>query len=383
MICLSVRDMEDKDLLRSFWELKLHCIRRAFPSEKTCDDLIGYLKWIGKVAQAIFLRTKIPECPLVPVMVNDKLAPFDGPLRFMNEFYAVGRRNREFSMVESRACAQISNISRSLPYPSKDQVIESIKKSVKIFTTKTEVNAEALLEYRKGLQAQRTALGPLKKNKTHVSMVSSGSLESSRSHGGRSKVLISAARRFTDLLLDFESIKELIDKTDQFGIRILRSETVEMAKILLAKNTYSRVPTLGDILYLKVNEISSIWDTSLNTQAVPRELGHLLNLAASILMTENGYYNPAPKWTLGIMYFDCVLPRFTLQNVIRVRAGVSVESGLKARLTTSGSAAFAHLSQLPANLLREYLSKDPFMKIGFDESEKFWELLKLYERTTK
>jgi hypothetical protein len=342
------------------------------------------VKWLGKVAQAIFLGAAWKEPPIPLIMDGENIAPFSGPLQFLSDFFHLGRRNRKFTVAEARVCAQIANLPRALPYPSQDQVIKSVKESIKIFSTDKKCAPEAIRAYRQGLTIERELLGNLESKKTHVSMVSTGALESSRKEGGRSKVLISFARKFTDLLLDFDEIKPLIDKVDQFGNRIFRSETIEGAKELLKRNPYNRVPTYGDLMYVKLEDLAIHFDLALKERYVPRELGHILNLSASTLIIEVVTYVPEPRFHGNVMFFEPgPLPRFVLTNRLRVRAGLSIEAGLKTRLTTSASAAFAHLSQLPANLMRDYLGKDPFMKVGFQESEKLWEVLKQYRKVTQ
>lgn len=95
---------------------------------------------------------------------------------------------------------------------------------------------------------------------------------------------------------------------------------------------------------------------------------------------EVGHYSEQPTMTLGIMSFGTRNIKFRLNvESLPVRAGLSVEKGLKTRLTTSAMTAFSHLSQLPANYMRETLSQDPFLKTGLDEPDKLWQVLKAYK----
>jgi len=113
---------------------------------------------------------------------------------------------------------------------------------------------------------------------------------------------------------------------------------------------------------------------------VPKYLGNILNLTASMLIREYGDYSPKPQFLHGIMFFDADNVKFKLKRIPSVRADVSTEAGMKARLITAASAAFAHLSQLPANHMRDWLSQDPFHRVGFEESDKLWEVLKTYRK---
>jgi hypothetical protein len=383
MMCLAVRDLSNVETLQAFYQLKLWAITHAFPSDRTLDRVIEYFKWLGKMAQALFLGVKPPESQIQPVLsANGSLLPFVGPFQFISDFYIEGRRRRTMSSAEARALAQIGNLPRALPYPSRDQVTDTIAKSVAAFQQQNKTTKQARKNYAKGLTAQYTALGRPKAQKTHVSMVNSASLEYSRTDGGRSKLLVKLTRSYTDKIVDLDELEHIIDKVDQFGDVILSRTTFEMAKVLLRTQVYLRTPTIGDILYLTVQDIPGVWSENLNQRAVPKQLGPILNLTASMLIREIGDYSPRPEFHCGIMVFpEGSLPIFALTGKIRVRAGVSIEAGLKARLTTAASVAFAHLSQLPSNALRKVLAKDPFMKVGFEESEKLWEVLKAYRAT--
>jgi hypothetical protein len=381
MICLSVRDMNDESLLKSFYALKLWAITNAFPSDRTLDRVVEYFKWLAKVCQALFLGQKPPDVPTLSCFDDHDghLRPFAGPLQFVDEFYQSGRRRRQMDTAEARALAQLGSLSRALDYPSKEQIITDLEQSVNRFTEAKTSDTESLARYRKGLIAQYEALGRPKPTRTHVSLVANACLESSRSQGGRSKYLVHHTRAYTDAVIDFEVLHQLSGRVDQFGRELVSKLTIVMAEELLKHNVYLRNPTYGDFLFVKAEDLEIVWQENLCKQTAPKELGHLLNLTASALILEMGHYKPRPSFCEKIMSFPAnSRPVFHLTERLRVRAGVSIESGLKSRLATSAQAAFAHLSQLPANALRGALSKDPFLKVGFMESEKLWEVLKAY-----
>lgn len=131
---------------------------------------------------------------------------------------------------------------------------------------------------------------------------------------------------------------------------------------------------------MKPHELEGVWKQTLNSrQRVPTKLADLLTLTSSKLILEVGSYNNEPEIIHGVLTFKTKDNVFLPNKTIPVKAGISIEAGLKSRITTSGWAAFAHLSQLPANYMREILSRDPFVRIGFQEQEKFWEVLKIYK----
>jgi hypothetical protein len=64
-------------------------------------------------------------------------------------------------------------------------------------------------------------------------------------------------------------------------------------------------------------------------------------------------------------------------------ASVSIESSLKARMVTTAPSSITEIGQLCNNALREHLSKDPFLRVGFNEPDKLWEVLKAYAKYSK
>jgi DNA-binding transcriptional regulator/RsmH inhibitor MraZ len=381
MICLSVHDLSDRDLLEAFWKFKLKIIEFAFSSPTSVDETTECLKALGKACQALFLRVKPPEIPLRDIISeNGRLLPFEGPLSFINDLLPIrGYDRRKLSYNEARILAQIGNSPRGLSYPSTNQVRKSIEETIEIVTTKETPKPGAINLYKKGLEAVRTSIGKRKSNRTHVSLVASGSSEASRNQGGRARVLVISARRTTDLEVPDEC--NLVGMFDQFGEEIISKTTWELFKLKMKKNIYLRNPTLGDLLFVKPGELEENLNRSLNENfTVPKELAKILNLTASKLIRSNGSYDPPCVEIFNTIAFSSNKTRYRLEVPLQVKADVSIESGLKARLITAPQAAFAHLSQLPANLLREYYSQDPFHRVGFEESDKLWEVLKAYSK---
>jgi hypothetical protein len=257
---------------------------------------------------------------------------------------------------------------------------------VDTFTSTFKVEDSALESYKDGLNAIAHGIRS-RPDQTHVSLLNSGKLESSRKSGGGASVLVYHTRQFTDRELTPEVIKELTGKRDQFGLFLIEPSTAILALELLRYPwQYTVNPTLGDILYVQSFELREIWDINLRPfgKRVPTKLGNLLNLTASMLMLEAGYFDQPFTMIQGIMAFETKINRFKLhEDFLPVRADVSIESGLKTRLTTSAMTAFSHLSQLPANLMREYLSKDPFHRTGFEEPDKLWQVLKAYKKAIR
>jgi hypothetical protein len=388
-LCLSITDLSDIEVLKSFNTLKVWLVQHAFITDSNCDDSLEYIKWLGKCCQGVFLRT--PPSPFEkfdPVLDQDGcLAPFNGPLRYISDMIlSYSRRKIPLTYEMARQLSQIGNIPRGLPYPSKEQSKASVKETVETMTSQFSPKPEALETYNRGLSSVINGIRA-KPARSHVSLLNSGKLESSRRTGGGASVLVIHTRKYTDVVLTEEIIDSLTGKFDQFGLLLIDPTTAELAKSLLRQPWKFTVnPTLGDLLYIQPENISNIWEVNLNIggKRVPTQLAHLLNLTASMLMLEVGIYSNPFTMVHGIMCFETRVNRFKLRDrFLHVRADVSIESGLKTRLTTSGMAAFSHLSQLPANYMREFLAKDPFHRTGFEEPDKLWQVLKTYKKVVQ
>jgi hypothetical protein len=280
----------------------------------------------------------------------------------------------------------MGNAPRSLPHPSLEQAKADVESTVSAFTSECNPSKEALDKYRNGITSILESLNKRPPTHSHVSLVSSGKLDASRSQGGGAAILVGHTRKYTDTVLTEQVLSDLTGRYDQFGRYLIDPLTNIIAKRLLGYDggdrpqAYTCTPTLGDILYVKPHEIESVWKQTLNSkQRVPTQLANLLTLTSSKLIQEVGSYNNEPEVIHGVLTFKTKLNVFEPNKIIPVKAGISIEAGLKSRVTTSGWAAFAHLSQLPANYMRDVLSRDPFVRIGFQEQEKFWEVLKIYK----
>jgi len=383
MICLSTSDLKDKELIKGFNEFKVWCINRAFYNEESLDNVILYIKWLAKASQSVFLKAITPDEPeMKPARLNGMIVPFVGKLSFISDFIQNGRRKSQLDSNQARSLAQIANTNRALPYPSARQISQSVKDTVEAFTSTFKPSKDALKTHRLGLNVIRETLGKTAGRRTHSSLVNKGTVECSRKDGGRSAYLVAAARMSTNLVLTDE-MESLVGRRDQFGNCYIDRTTWELSRVLLSRNDYKIPPTLGDILFVQPEELEEQWQYALNEgKRVPLHLALVLNATASKLVLVLGDYSQKHTILYGLLTFgpELVPIRFELKRTVLVKADVSVESGLKTRLTTSAMAAVAHLTQLPSNTMRAYLSKDPFCRVGFEESEKLWEVLKQYRK---
>jgi len=384
MICLAVNNINNVDAVRSFSALKVFCARKAFYSSSELDQVLLYLKWLTKVSQTVLLKGVFPEMPALiaqegPFMFEGHLAPFTGELAFISHYFTTNsRRMNRLSYDEAKGCAQIASASRALPYPSPAQVAASVDETISLVIKKNPPNEDALAKYREGLRGL-VSLTPAPKNqRTHCSLISKGCAENPRSEGGRSRLLISVARLCTDLPL--ESAVDLIDYFDQFGNRLVYKKSLDImtSAIAMRANYYKRAPNLGDILYVKPDEAGDVIARVEICNAVPKMLGKIMSMIASKMMLSKGSYSEPCTIIHGAICFKHTEVTFKLEKPIFVKADVSIEAGMKTRLITAAEAAVAHLGQLPANYMRKYLSQDPFTRVGFEEAEKLWIVLKDY-----
>lgn len=388
-LCLATKDLYDLSLLAACSDLKVALVIKALGSDWNLDNAISYIKWLTKSCQFCLLRAIPQEPPVDPIIGKEgNLLPFVGQWSFVSDLI-LGRSRRRNSLTtkQARFLSQLGNAPRAMPHPSVEQTKVDIKTTVDAFTSEHNPSRAALDKYQKGISSIIEDCGEKKPTSAHVSLVSSGKLEASRLQGGGAAILVARTRQYTDRVLDPELLDRLEEKTDQFGQWLIDPLTMIIARRLLGweggkPSVYTCHPTVGDILYLKANEIESVWRTTLNSrQRVPVKLAQLLTLTASKLILEVGSYSKEPEIIENIMTFNGRDPPvFTPDELIKCRAGVSIEAGLKSRLTTSGWAAFAHLSQLPANYMRNVLTHDPFVRIGFLDADKLWEVLKIYRK---
>jgi hypothetical protein len=388
-LCLSVKDLNNPLLLKAANSLKIALIKRALGSDSNLDETISYIKWLGKSCQYVLLRAICPEPPgLSPILDSQgTLLPFVGQWSFVSRLVLSRKRRKQpLTTYQARFLGQMGNEPRSLPHPSLEQAKADVESTVRAFTSECHPSKPAMDKYRHGITSILEGINQRPPTHSHVSLVSSGKLDASRSQGGGAAILVAHTRKYTDIVLTERVLLDLTNKFDQFGRLLIDPLTLLIASSLLGyqenvrPQAYTCTPTIGDILYVKPHEIESVWKQTLNSsQRVPTKLADLLTLTSSNLIQEVGSYNNEPKIVHGVLTFETKINVFKPNKIIPVKAGISIEAGLKSRVTTSGWTAFAHLSQLPANYMRNVLSRDPFVRIGFQEQEKFWEVLKIYK----
>lgn len=385
VLCLACEEQSDRMMLESLAELKIWAMKLTL-KERSADSALAYLKWVAKAAQACFLNTSIPELPAArPGKFLGQVLPFAGPLRFITDLI-LGRRDRAagITLEEGRAIAQVASLGRALPYPSKDQVKASVKDVIELTKeAPSEIPSVVAERYKEGLRFIATRIKGKISTQTHCSLAASGSLESSRSAGGRGADLVRLAKPACNLILTEELINMIVDKRDVFGFVPMSLLMAHVVRDKMSQNP-EKVPRLGHFLYRQAVDIEEIWENCDSTSKPPKELPKIFNLVCSDDLLSHGHYTGSYESIHGMLLFGAERKQIVFVpncTHLPVKADVSVEAGMKTRLTTSAMTSYVHFGQQVGHVLRAYLRDDPFLQVGFEEPDKLWEVLKQYRKS--
>jgi hypothetical protein len=402
-ICLATEHLHTPSLMKCMWNLKKwyvnHFIRKP-------DQALTYLKFLGKYCQALALDSDVPDIesyfPFVRHSANGQLTltdlPFYGDLRFIKE--SIAQRAR-LGVEQVRTLVQISSVNRALPYPSLEQVKESIRNTVSIMTSNYRVSHTYLNMYRKAIMDYKGLISTMNHGrapvtKTHVSVTSSSAYESTKSDGGRAFVAMARIKLLARRPVVLETLVNMQDLMDPYyGVPVddlLISKVKQYFPNLLKDNGS---PLLyGDILYTTTTsndrlvglevifeQIKSGFIT--NPPCLQRWL--LWEASTNGYLLKRGQYNIEPSIQLEhgfFLYHKSTKGqlKFKLNKPVPVRLALSIESGMKTRLTTSSLAAVTTLLQPLRHIVDNYLSADPSLRVGIEEADKLWEVLKAYRK---
>lgn len=388
VLTLAVEDLDEQELLESLYELKLWSVRTTLYYKST-DEVSKYFKWIAKSAQAAFLGSQVPELPNIhPGRYQGKVVPFTGQLDFISKIL-LGERSRKqgLKLEEARSVAQVSALSRSLPYPSETQVSEDVERVIDLtIESAPKVPIGVLNEYRTGLARIKARCGDkVISTKTHMSLSTSGCFENSNSNGGRGRYITRMAKRPCNLLITKEIMLLIEGTVDVFGREIWPKHLTPLIDNMMLSDPNFK-PKLGMYLYHAGDRVQEIKDRNKEQDQVPEALADIINNVMSYdLLRVGDYYvsetvkAPSIRFN-GLLCFKKGITPFFKPGVkqLPVKADVSIEAGLKSRMTTSAMASYVHFGQQVGHLLRSYLRKDPFLQVGFEEPDKLWEVLKQY-----
>jgi hypothetical protein len=359
-------------MLTAVWELKRWFLFTG-RTESGADLVCRYGKYLSKVCQALLLNTDVPEAE--PGFPSESIYDQVETLKFIGLMIKQGRRQQDLTGRGAFILAQMAQMGRAGPYPSQGMVKDAVKASLEYVSVKPSVLSDGVLaRYREGLEAVRNRLRPPGKG-VHVSLSGSGSVENPREDGGKGAYMADLARSFHDVDATHELLEELSGLHDCFGEIVFPDAVLQLAVNRIASGNRVKI---GDVAYVPVFEFSGI---NFLEDRVPFGLAKILLHVASGDMLRFGSFDKKPvKTCLGTPLFrEKGIAKFVPNiSAIPVKASISIESAGKSRLVTSNPAAYTQLGQPLNHFMRQWLSQDPFCRIGFDEGDKLWELLKSY-----
>jgi len=183
------------------------------------------------------------------------------------------------------------------------------------------------------------------------------------------------ARKLALVEVTSKDIGGVVGLTDCLGEEVIHLDTARAAAKAISEGA---VVNWGDLLYTPLTEFIR---RDLESDLVPFGLAKILLLVSSADLLKFGYFDKPsePNPTLMPLFRDKGIKVFLPQiEAIPVTAGLSIESAGKSRLVTSNPAAYTQIGQTLNHFMRNWLSKDPFCRVGFEEADKLWEVLKSY-----
>jgi hypothetical protein len=390
-LLLAVYDqLDDPELLAACYRLKLWLITVGVRNPGAANR---YLKWLGKSVQQIFLGD-MPSpgesyFPGIGRNNSTRWTPFQGPLEWINDLFCEKQPIRQFTAKEYQTLSQIGNSVRALAYPTHKDTEASLQKVIATVSCAPPAISEMdKAIYKKSLSELTTLLGEPKTGHTHSSFLQSGCLELPRAQGGRGAMMAQAARRIADIVLTEDLCKRISGLVDPLGYVLLYDNAFTIASIhsytLTKEDGTTRPLTIGDFAYVR-DATEHLRLLSIGKFEVPKNLGYLVALAAATAVTAAGRYNFDPTYCGdGFILFKHknrgALRFLPKEESLPVSCGLSIEAGLKTRLISAMMAAVAQLGQLFRHCVVQWLSKDAFLRVGFEEADKLWDLLKAYAK---
>jgi len=385
VVILSIEDLNDFEILQDFFELK-KWIYRHMNSSASVDQVLAYLKWLTKACQSVFLKTQIPkEEDFFPRIKGDKTPFRSNKFAFIEKCIQAGCRSEHLTKEQAYCLSQIASGTRALPYPSRYAVSKQVEETCKLITTRVELSPSAKRSHRGGLRQIIERLHEPKDFRTHISLGNSACDELPKSEGGKATWLTSNAKLFCDQVVTPSILTKLVNGQDPMGFEVLNPATMlQVVKHITDSENILKIQ-VGDILYLDPGEatrhLEQIEKGGVNR--LPKDLTKVILLEACKEILKFGEYNrPIKPNSLGLPIFEDAdgLEFNPTVTEIPVTASLSIESALKSRLVTAAPAGYTELGQTINNFMRNYLSQDNFLRIGFDEPDKLWETLKAYEK---
>jgi hypothetical protein len=362
-------DANSPAYLKAFWKLKVWCACQK------PDEVCKFLKFNLKIAQAVFLRSEMPELVKGPIIYRD--IP---QLMWIYEAYNYGTRDYPLTVSQAYQLTQIANFLRAGPYPSHEMVKEDVVSTLDLIKEDKKISAKALRSHSGGLKQVFERLHEPDSLRTHVSLSGSGCFELGRADGGKAGYLVQLAKRLASLTIgEPKELGSIVGLCDCMGQEVLSNEVARMALTIMR----TRKVTWGEVLYLPPERASI--ELATEEERVPYGLAALIVLVCTRDLEKLGFYDKKQHANLlGVPLFERSELPVEFQPTVTslpVKASMSIEGAGKSRMVTSAMAAVTEVGELINHFMRNWLSKDPFCRVGFEEADKLWEVLKTYSKS--
>jgi len=370
ILCLSIGDLNDPIMLENFWQLKRWCYRHG---SSNVDQVCTYLKYLTKMPQAIFLCCELPEVESYFPSFGKYRHPYVyGELEFISLYDH--RRVEPMELKQYEVLAQLAAGTRAGPYPSLDDIIISVDKTINLVVKRKVIEPSALDAHRRALESFQYLVGTVADTSTHISLSKSGAYEISRENGGRGGYLVSLAKELCSC--DVRSSLDLIlGLKDAFGKTVLDPLVYESAR------NRDGPLTFGEVAYLSIQEwaVNNALELA-GPDKVPQHLAEIILLVSSRELMQYGEYYRTECLFQGCPLFVEPTEYQPTVDSLPLTMSVSLEAPRKTRMPSGAVSAYTEVGQVFNNILRTHLSKDQTLRIGFDEADKLWETLKEYRK---
>jgi hypothetical protein len=363
--------INDPQYVYAFWKLKLWCACNQ------ADTVCKHLKNELKKAQAIFLRSGIPEEIPGAYSVYKNIPE----LFWIHEACAYGTRDYDLTIDQAYMLTQIANFTRAGPYPSHEMVKADVLDTLEEITKVKKLSKESKRSLVGAMNHVYERLHEPDVSRTHVSLSGSGCIELGRAHGGKAAYLVAITKRLTSrMILEPKEIGSLLGLYDCLGQLVVSDETARMAFRVMQ----NRPVTWGEVLYVPPDRAAKEL-TAPTEERVPYGLASCIILLCTADIKKIGHYDrPEVPNLLGVPLFEKKHLPVEFQPEVTslpVKASMSIESAGKSRMVTSAMACVTEIGELINHFMRNWLSKDPFCRVGFEEADKLWEVLKSYGKS--
>lgn len=372
-VCLAVKEQDDHPTLLQFNKLKLWVYSHS--ANGGVDQVCTYFKWLAKATQMLFLGRTVPEPESWFPVIDGTFHPYlSGDFKFLGEFFEKRFVDRRLSIAEAEIVVQLCNGVRSLPYPSHRQMQDSLNATFKVLTEPVVLKDEDLEKYRLGLKQIRLRLGEANRRDSHISLTSSGCIESPQASGGKAAFLVKKAKDLLCKLWDPNTVKGIEGLKDHLGFVVFEPGISSFHKEGIM---------LHDIAYLPLEKAEQhINAIDITKERVPFDYGKAMLLTTSRQLIDDGIGDYEGRldnvYNIPLFHFKT---KFKMKvGSIPTRASLVQEKGMKTRMVTTTHASKAQIEQLFGHMVRDYLSRDPFHQLGFDEPDKLWSTLKAYKK---